>query len=45
MTRSPSPLDNMDEDYTEELQDFIADLYQRPECEAVASEIEGEAAR
>lgn len=31
-----------DKDYAQELREFIAELYQRPGCEAVALEIEGE---
>lgn len=45
MARSLSPPIDTDKDYAQELQDFVAELYRRPECEAVASEIDGEAAR
>ncbi|KAF5364153.1 hypothetical protein D9756_000318 [Leucocoprinus leucothites] len=44
MPRSPSPPSDTDKDYVQELQEFVAELYRRPECEAVASEIEGESA-
>ncbi|KXN89499.1 Protein IMPACT [Leucoagaricus sp. SymC.cos] len=40
MARTPSPPSDTDRDYVQELQDFIAGLYQRPECEAIASELE-----
>lgn len=40
MPRSPSPPSDTDKDYVQELQEFVAELYRRPECEAVASEIE-----
>lgn len=37
-----SPTSNTDKDHAQELQDFVAELYQRPDREAAASEIEGE---
>lgn len=43
MPHSSSPSsDTDDKDYAQELRDFIAELYERPDREAVASEIEGE---
>ena len=42
MSYSPSPPGNADKDYAQEVREFVAELYQRPGCEAVASEIEGE---
>lgn len=42
MSHSPSPPGNTDKDYAQEVREFVAELYQRPGCEAVASEIEGE---
>ncbi|TFK43859.1 hypothetical protein BDQ12DRAFT_702818 [Crucibulum laeve] len=38
--RSPSPSSTDGKDYSQELQDFVADLAQLPERESVASEIE-----
>jgi len=35
-------LGDTDKDYAQELRELVAELYQRPGCEAVASEIEGE---
>jgi hypothetical protein len=42
MPRSLSPSSIDEKDYQLELQNFLAELAQNPEREAVASEIEGE---
>jgi hypothetical protein len=45
MTRSSSPVVDTNKNCAQELRNFIAELYQHPEHEAVASEVEGEATR